>query len=52
MEKMVPVTDLQALARSLDALIAFADQEEKFVLAATLDAARVQFIELYEQFKV
>jgi hypothetical protein len=51
MQEMAPVTDLQALARSLDALIAFADQEGNFVLAATLDAARVQFSELYGQSK-
>jgi hypothetical protein len=47
MPKIPPVTELQALARSLDALIAFADKEENFVLAATLEAARVQFSELY-----
>ena len=49
MQKMAPITDLQVLAQSLDALIAFADQEKKFALAATLDAARVQFVELYGQ---
>lgn len=49
MQAMAPATDLEALARSLDALIAFADQERNFVLAATLDAARVQFSELYGQ---
>lgn len=49
MQKMAPITDLQALAQSLDALIAFADQEKNYALAATLDAARVQFTELYEQ---
>jgi hypothetical protein len=47
MQEMPPVTDLLALAQSLDALIAFADQEGNFVLAATLDAARVQFSERY-----
>jgi hypothetical protein len=51
MREMARVTDIQALARSLDALIAFADQEGNFVLAATLDAARVQFSELYEHSK-
>ncbi|MEG3168134.1 hypothetical protein U1737_08015 [Sphingomonas sp. LB3N6] len=45
------MTDLEALARSLDALIAFADHDKNFVLAATLDAARVQFIERYGQAK-
>jgi len=49
MQKMAPITDLQALAQSLDALIAFADQEKNFALAATLDAARVQFVQLYGQ---
>lgn len=51
MQEMAPVTDLQALAQSLDALIAFADQQKNFVLAATLDAARVQFCELYGHLK-
>lgn len=36
---------LQTLANSLDALIAFADAEEDYVLAATLDSARVQLTE-------
>ncbi len=47
MQEMPAVTDLPTLARSLDALIAFADQQGDFVLAATLDAARVQFSERY-----
>lgn len=51
MQKMDRVTDLQALARSLDALIAFADEEGDFVLAATLDSARVRFSELYGESK-
>lgn len=49
MQKMAPITDLQALAQSLDALIAFADQEKNFALAATLDSARVQFVQLHGQ---
>jgi len=49
MQKMAPITDLQTLAQSLDALIAFADQEKNFALAVTLDAARVQFVQLYGQ---
>jgi hypothetical protein len=51
MQDAVPVSDLEALARSLDALIAFADNEGNLVLAATLDAARVQFVERYGQSK-
>lgn len=47
MQEMARETDLQALARSLDALVAFADREKNFILAATLEAARVQFSELY-----
>jgi len=49
MKEMAPITDLQALAQSLDALIAFADQEKNFAFAATLEAARVQFVQLYGQ---
>lgn len=49
MTEMGQKTDLIALARSLDALIAFADHDGNFVLAATLDAARVQFAERYGQ---
>lgn len=49
MQEMAQGPDLQALARSLDALVAFADREKNFVLAATLEAARVQFSELYGQ---
>lgn len=49
MQEMAPITDLQALAQSLDALIAFADQEKNYALAATLDVARVQFAQLYKQ---
>lgn len=51
MQDVTPMRDLEALARSLDALIAFADQEGNFVLAATLDAARVQFAEKYGEMK-
>jgi len=49
MQKMAPITDLPPLVQSLDALIAFADQEKNFALAATLDSARVQFVQLYGQ---
>ena len=51
MTEVVRETDLKALALSLDALIAFADQDRNFVLSATLDAARVQFAERYGQLK-
>jgi len=47
MQKTAAITDLQILAQSLDALIALADQEKNFALAATLDAARVQFSQIY-----
>jgi hypothetical protein len=49
MQELAPVIDTLALAQSLDALIAFADTDGNFVLAATLDAARVQFHEQYGQ---
>lgn len=51
MNEVAPRTDLEALAQSLDDLITFADQDGNFVLAATLDAARVQFAEKYGQSK-
>lgn len=47
MQEMPPKTDTKSLAQSLDALIEFADSEENFVLSATLDAARVQFADIY-----
>ncbi len=40
-------SQLQAAARSLDALIALADREEDFVLAATLELARTHLIDHY-----
>jgi len=49
MQKTAPITDLQTLANNLDAIIAFADQEKNYALAATLDAARVQFFQIYGQ---
>lgn len=38
---------LQGLIRNLDALVAFADEEEDFVLAAKLDDARVRFVDFH-----
>ncbi len=40
---------LQAMASNLDALIAFADQEEDFVLAATLELARSHLTDHYPE---
>lgn len=42
-------TQLQVLAQRLEALIAFADNEEDHVLAATLEDARIQFADRYLQ---
>jgi hypothetical protein len=39
--------ELPLLGDSLDALLAFADRNMDFALAATLDSARLQFIQLY-----
>lgn len=39
--------ELRSLEDSLDTLLAFADRNRNFALAATLDSARLQFIELY-----
>jgi len=49
LKKIVLITDLEALTRSLDALIMLADQDKNFALAATLDSAGVQFVQLYCQ---
>lgn len=42
---------VEAMAKSLNALIAFADQEADFVLAATLESARLQFADRHLSLK-
>lgn len=49
MQELARVSELEGLARSLDTLITFADKDRNFVLAATLDTARVLFLERYGQ---